>query len=331
MSEDQASQSLETPIEVERDADTEALFDSFGLAPKQAEKKDIEFPKMDEPTDPAIDQEDDPEVKMDEETEEKPTDTRKYKIKYNKEDVEVEESQVPELLEKGMALDKTRAKLTEQQKAMDEVAQLQGYKDHAELIANLPKLREQHQQKEQEAYNQLRTDLREQAEDAGLDPDKVEAWLDNHPLMKEAAQTKRERENERAERQRQEDEQARQSKWSELYQKYPHLVDDSQAFTRGEEPQFFTAEMKSRIERGYDPIDAFELAHRDTLSAQTKKSAEQKIIKQQQLGMRGHVNEQTATPPDEGSLLPAQIALAEEFGVNIKGVQRQNQLLKSRR
>jgi predicted NUDIX family phosphoesterase len=67
------------------------------------------------------------------------------------------------------------------------------------------------------------------------------------------------------------------------------------------------------------------------LSTQTRKATEQKLIKQQQLGMRGHVNEQSATPPDEGSLLPAQVSLAEEFGVSLKGVQRQNQLIKSRR
>jgi hypothetical protein len=109
------------------------------------------------------------------------------------------------------------------------------------------------------------------------------------------------------------------------------LVESSKAFDRGETPDFFTPEMQDRVKRGYDPLDAFELAHRDTLAAQTKKSAEQSLIKQVQLGGRGHVNQQTATPPDEGSVTPYQQALAEEFGVSVKEVQRQNQLLKNRR
>lgn len=327
MSEEQASQSLETPQEIERDGETEALFDSFGLAPKQ-ERKDVEFPRMDEPNDPAIDQEDEPEA---EEHDVQPNDSRKYKIKYNKEEIEVDESQVPDLLEKGMALDKTRAKLTEQQKALDELAQLQGFKDHSELLVNLPKLREQQQMKEKAAYDQLRQDLRAQAEDAGLDPDQVQSYLDNHPLVKQAEKAIQERDEERLERQKEAEQAVIRQKWDKLYDKYPHLVEDSQAFSRQETPNFYTPEMQRRVEAGYDPLDAFELAHRDTLSAQTRKSTEQKLIKQQQLGLRGHVNEQTATPPDEASLLPAQIALAEEFGVSVKGVQRQNQLLKSRR
>lgn len=329
MSEEIANQSEESPIEVERDADTEALYESFGMPAQKQEKKDVEFPNMDEPTGEPLTMEEENEV----DPEEPPAaaDKRTIKVKYNGEDKEIGEDEAPTLIQKGMNYDKVQQKLTEQQQAMDEVAQLQGFKDHADLIANLPKLREQQQQKEQDDYQALRDDLRAQAEDAGLDPDRVEAWLDNHPLMKEAVRDKQVREAEQLQRTQEEIKQQTTSKWQLLYQKYPHLLEDGQAFSREERPNFFTDEMKSRYERGYDPIDAFELAHQGTLATQTKKAAEQSLIKQQQLGFRGQVNSQTATPPDEASLLPVQMSLAEEFGVSVKGVQRQNQLLKSRR
>ena len=329
MSEEIANQS-EQSQEVERDADTEALYESFGMPQQSQSKKDVEFPKMDEPNEP-LTMEDEEEEVQGTETTPGQSEKKTIKIKYLGEDKDVPEDEAPTWIQKGMNHDRLQEKLSEQQKALDEVAQLQGFKDHAELIANLPKLREQQQMKEKAAYDQLRQDLRQQAEDAGLDPDQVQAYLDNNPIVKQAEQALQERETERLEQQRADIQRQVRQKWDALYEKYPHLVEESQAFNRGESPSFYNAEMQSRIDRGYDPVDAFELAHRDTISAQTKKSAEQRVIKQQQLGMRGHVNEQSATPPDEGSLLPVHYGLAEEFGVSLKGVQRQNQLLKSRR
>src|SRR5690606_18280916 len=104
---------------------------------------------------------------------------------------------IPEYARKGLNYDKVETRANEYQKALDEVAQLQGFKDHADLIANLPKLREQQQQQEQDAHKQLIADLRQQAEEAGLDPDQVQSYLDNHPLVKEAQKAIQEREAER--------------------------------------------------------------------------------------------------------------------------------------
>lgn len=311
--------------EVEVDADTEALYASFGI-PKQGETKEIEFPTMEEPTDSLTTEEQEVETKAETQPEK-----RTFKVKYNGEEKEVDESEAPTLIQKGMNYEKVQGKVSEYQKALDELAQLQGYKDHEDLLSNLPKLREQRQQKEQEEYQELRESLRQEFLDAGLDPDKADAYLDNHPLIKKAqAEVAKSEEREKLDQQ----ERLKQehiNKWNALYQAFPELTESAQAFTRGQEPEWYTAEMKLRIEKGYDPIDAYKLAHSDKLSAQTKKATEQKIIKQQQLGNRAHIDPNTATPPDEASLLPAQIMLAEEFGVDLKGVQRQAQFLKNRR
>jgi hypothetical protein len=331
MSEEQASHSLETPVEIERDADTEALFESFGLPMQITEKKDIDFPVMPESEDPAIDQTDEEQ----EEVEQKPTDTRKYKVKFNKEEVEVDESQVPELLEKGMALDKTRAKLTEQQKALDEVAQMQGYKDHADLIANLPKLREQREQQEKDRlqkqadeFDALKDQVVQDLVDAGVDEQKAKEYAENNPLVRHAKMALQELESKQQQSRVEAESKVMQQKWEALFAAYPELVDTVQGDSP---PDWLTPEMDRRLKQNYDPIDAYKLAHADKLQGQAKKAAEQKVIKEQHLGLRGHINEQTATPPNEESLTPTQMTLAEEFGVDMKGVQRQKQLLKSRR
>src|SRR5690606_20804922 len=73
-------------------------------------------------------------------------------------------------------------------------------------------------------------------------------------------------------------------KWDTLYEKYPDLIESSRAFDEGKAPDWFNAEMQNRIQRGYDPLDAYELANRDKITAQTRRATEQKVIKQQQLG-----------------------------------------------
>ncbi len=300
----------------ERDADTEALFEQFGLPRQQQATKDVEFPNMDEPNEP-------PTTEEQEETDQKPSGL-KLKIKYNGEEEELDEEEARKYAQMGKNYDKVQAKLAEQQKALDRAARLAGYENHSDYIANLDKLEQERAQAKEREFEALEQGLYDELVESGIDEDRARQYIENHPLLREAKALKETQ-------QQQTQSQQLTSKWQALYDKYPHLVEDAQAFTRNETPGFFTDDMRSRIDRGYDPLDAFELAHRDTLSAQSKKAAEQKLIKQQQLGIRSHVNDQTAAPADEHSLSPAQMALAEEFGVDFKGVQRQNQLIKSRR
>lgn len=320
MTEEIANHSEES-VEIEKDAESEALFAEFGIQ-KTQEKKEIEFPTMDEPNDA---------LTTENQEESNAESKRTFKYKYNGEEGEVDEEEAPTWIQKGKNYDKVQQKLVEQEKALDEVAQLQGYKDHAELLAELPKLREQQQEKAKNAHSEMMQTLRTQAEDAGIDPDHVENYLNNHPLVKQAQEAIAEREALRVEQEKQTLQQTINANWQELYTAFPDLVEDSQAFTKGENPKFYTDAMKSMVEQGYKPIDAFKLAHMDKIQASSRKSSEQRLLKEQQLGLRGHVNEQTATLPDDGSLTPVQHSLAEEFGVDIKGVMKQAQLLKNRR
>lgn len=317
-----ASQSDESPT-IEKDPITEALFSQFDLKPKST-KKEIKFPDANEllKVDPAIDQK----------LEEVPAEAKKsVKVKYNKEEIEIEEGKVPELLQKGLALDKERERKNELEKNLDRAAKLQGFKDHAEYAANLDRLEQQQQQKKQDDLDLMRKDLLDQLEANGIDREKAEAFIENHPLIKQSKEAiAKDAERSQQDAQAKTREQMNKS-WQELYTRYPELVEDSEGFATGAEVKFFTPEMKSRIERGYDPVDAYELAHKDKLQTVNRKQAEQSAIKAQQLGTRAAATNGTAQIPDEPTLLPQQIALAQEFGVSVKGVIQHQKLLDSRR
>jgi len=329
MSEEIGNQTEESP-EIERDAETEALFDSFGL-PSKTEKKDVQFPDMKEPTD-----EEDP-LTMEEDEETVTVETKGIKVKYNGEDKIVDESEAPGLIQKGMNYDKVQQKLNEQQNSLDRAAKLLGYKDHAELSVNLDKIEQKQIQDQKDQFQQLKQQIFDELVDAGTSEDIARAYVDNNPLVQQANKAITEREQADAERSNQKSQQDNIDKWQSMYKDprvlaaFPNIVNDSEAFSNQGVPEFFTPEMQARINKGYDPLDAMLLSHSDKFQGQTKKTMEQKVIKQQQLGMRAGVDTSTATAPDEAALLPVQIALAEEFGVSTKGIQRQNQLLKNRR
>lgn len=239
------------------------------------------------------------------------------KVKHNKEETDVDISTKEKLhdhLQRSLALDKERERKTELESNLDRAAKLAGYKDHAAYVADFDNIEKQQQQKEQDAYSQLKQDLREQAEDAGLDPDKVEAWLNNHPLVKEAQQTKDEREKEQTEKQITKIQEENNTKWQTMYKDprvlaaFPTIEADSLAFSRGETPAFFTPEMKARFDKGYDPLDAMLLAHADKFQGQSKRATEQRLIKEQQLGLRSRV--ETNTTPDNEPQVSAELASA---------------------
>jgi hypothetical protein len=327
MSEEIANQSEESPIEVEKDSETEALFDSFGLAAK-TEKKDIEFPKMDEPTDPLTTEDDEDEPTEEIQTPEK----RTIKVKYNGEDKEVDESEAPSLIQKGMNYDKVQQKLNEQQKALDEVARMQGFKDHAELIAELPKLREQQQQKEIDQFEQAKQKIIDDLVYNGVDEQAAREYAENNPLVKQAKEKIETDKLQEQVRQNEIAEQRRLSGWAQLYEAFPDAGESAKAFAEGGRPDWYTNEMESMIyQQGYKPLDAYRLANMDKIQTNTKKSTEQRMIKERQLGVRSAAAGQAPSLDSEVTVLPAQMALAEEFGVSVKGIQRQSQLIKNRR
>lgn len=56
-----------------------------------------------------------------------------------------------------------------------------------------------------------------------------------------------------------------QSQWAALYNSYPHLRDEAKAWEKDETPSFYTEQMQTYLAKGYEPIDAYELAHKATL------------------------------------------------------------------
>lgn len=324
------SQNEESSVEVERDAATEALFNEFSVSKPVAPKKEIEMPDLsfgeeseeedEEDEDPAIDQDEPP-----------APDSKKRVVKFNKEDREIDESEVDELLQKGLALDKERERRAEYEKNLDRVAKLQGYKDHAELIANLDKIEQEEQQKQEDQFKNLKQEMIEEYQDAGGDPSKLESWLENHPLLKQAQSAITEKQKVEEERTQQNAENQRLAGWAQLYEAFPDIAEDAAAFSKGDRPTFYTAEMESMIGRGLKPLEAYTLLNMNKIQTQTKKQMEQKLIKQQQLGNRAQVQGNAVEQADDGILTPAHMSLAAEFGVDVKGVRQQQKLINSRR
>ena len=268
-----------TPPQVDETDELSNVFETFGLTPPELEKKTHPEEQSEVAETPPIESSE-PEKKG-------------MKVKFLHEEVFVEEERYPELLRKGLNHDRIEGKISEYQKALDEVAKLQGFKDHNDLMQNLEKLKEDAKKREEDQFRQLREDLRQQAEDAGLDPEKVEQFIENHPLMKEARRIKAENEERAKIEQQLRQQQEIERQWTELYQAFPELIEDAKAWTRGETPSFYTPEMQALVERGYHPLHAYKLAHMDKLTTQAKELARQAAIKEQMLNKRSQVETDT--------------------------------------
>lgn len=328
------SQTETNDVEIERDAETESLYDTFGVRPQQAEKKDIAFPNMEQVEQQADEHEEGDELSDPPAIEETKTEPKKLTVKHNKQDVEVDistDEKLTDHLQRSLALDKVREQAKQRETELDRAAKLLGYKDHAELTANLDKIEQERVQQQTDQFEALKQQVIEDLMYNGVNEEAAKEYAENNPLVQQARAALQEKQQAEQAQRQQTTEQQRLTDWKQLYDTLPDVAESAKAFSEGKNPDWYTPDMQSMIERGYKPLDAYKLAHGDKITAQTRKATEQKLIKQQQLGVRAQVDPNTATPPDEASLLPVQMSLAEEFGVSVKGVQRQNQLLKSRR
>lgn len=225
----------------------------------------------------------------DEETEEEPPakEVKKVKVKFNKEEreVEVTDDNLPEFIEKSLALDKERERKNEYEKALNRAAKLAGYKDHADFVANLDKIEQEQIKKQQTELDQLQDKLLAELEENGVDRELAKRYLDNNPLVQQAKEAIAERERLQQEQKEAEKKQNNVAQWNALFKKYPSLVEEAGEDT----PSWYTPDMARRVDAGYDPIDAYELAHRDTIVEQTKKQTEQATLKKQMLNKRSQV------------------------------------------
>lgn len=285
--------------------DIASAMEAFGLEYQPEEETPAEEETEDEEpeTDPPATEEEEPESK-------------KVKVKFNKEEVEVDvnDENLPEYVQKALALDKERERKTELEKHLDRAAKLAGFKDHSELIQNIDLLEQAQVKKQQDEYEQLQNKLLDELEENGIDRQQAEQYLNNHPLLQQAKQALEEKKHLQKEREEFETNQMKQKKWEELFQKYPETAQEVDS--EGNAP-WFTPDMIDRIQRGYDPVDAYELAHRDKIQAQVKKQAEQQAIKQQKLNKRSLV--ETQTDGDTEPEVPEELATAfSMFGLSPK-------------
>lgn len=251
---------------------------SFGLDyPEETEEEADENAPEDQKADPPIDG--------------KPGQPEEPKkgitVKYNGQDVFIPEEEVVAHARKGLNYDKIEGRAKQYETALDRLARQQGFKDHADLLANLDAIEQQRVQDQRDQFEVLKKQLRDDAEAAGIDPNVLDQYLDNHPLLKQAREVVERSEQEQQHRQQEQTEQQLRQGWEALFRKYPGLTDQVDAETGT--AAWLTPEMQSRLQRGYDPVDAYELVHRDSILADERKRAEQATIKNQRLNKRAQV------------------------------------------
>lgn len=297
---------IDTSVDEQNQAVADAM-EAFGLEYESEEETPAEEEAEVEETEsepPTIEEEDsEPESK-------------KIKVKFNKEEVEVDVSddKIPEYVQKALALDKERERKTELEKHLDRAAKLAGFSNHSELIQNIDLLEQAQVKKQQDEFDQLQNQILDELEENGIDRKQAEQYLQNNPLLQQAKQAIEEKQRLQKEREEAEQNRLRQEKWEQLFQKYPDTVQEVDS--EGNAP-WFTPEMADRIQRGYDPIDAYELSHRDKIQGQLKKQVEQATIKQQMLNKRSLV--ETQTPADVEPEVPEELATAFSlFGLSPK-------------
>lgn len=240
----------------------------------------------------------------------------KLRIKYNGEEQELDEDAAREYAQKGMNYDKIAEKLRQQEAHLDRIARNEGYKDHAELVANLDKLEEQNNQRKVQEFTRYEEDLLNQLEEAGYDRTAALKYINEHPAIVAGREALKERETQRVEREAKEKEEREAQGWMELLQTYPDLAKDIQDGVR---PQWLNDEMDALIKEGVKPIHAYRSIHLEAIMEKQRKAAEQTALKRQRLNKRSQV-EREGKGSYQSKLSADEIAAAELFNIDPKEV-----------
>lgn len=139
------------------------------------------------------------------------------------------------------------------QQYLERQARIAGFRDVSEYMEALDQY-EQQQQMEREASKM------------GLDLDTYQQYF--APVSQELEQLRSKVQSFEQQQQQKETTERNQSLWKSLYDTYPSLLESANAFTEGNNPEWYNDRMQSLVSKGYDPIDAYELAHKDTLFRQ---------------------------------------------------------------
>lgn len=99
-----------------------------------------------------------------------------FTVKYNKEEKQVSYDEAPDYIQKGMNYDKVSQRASEYEKHLDRVAKVAGYQSHEDMLQQLDAIEKQQQEQE---YR-----------DAGLDPNVLNKYLEQHPDIQYARELK---------------------------------------------------------------------------------------------------------------------------------------------
>lgn len=305
MSEQPGSQTVETQVEAPVDEQKAAVADAlslFGVTPKGEPKAEPPASEIAPEDAPAIEQ---PEPK-------------KLKVKFNKEEVEVDEDKIPEYVQKGLALEKERERRGEYEKALDRAAKLQGFKDHAELMENLDRIEQERENKQKDEFDQIKQKIIDDLVYNGVDEQMARQYAENNPLVQQAREALQEKDLIREEQEKSKRDQQRATQWNELYQQYPDLTKEVKEDGSAD---WYTSDMHALVEQGYKPLHAYQLVNLDKLQTQTKKQVEQKLVKEQRLGLRAQV--ETDVPAEkEPEVSPALSSAFSLFGIDPRKAQK---------
>lgn len=316
MSEQLGSQTVDTQIETPETPETpsvdekkeaiDAFREAFGLS-SETEEPSTEEKETEETPAPAKEPETSAET------------SKKLTVKFNKEDIEVDEAQIPELVQKGLALEKERERRSKDEQLLKEAATLLGLDSLDE--ATIQRMKQEREERSKNEFDQLKQDIINELVLNGITEEDARAYAERNPLVLKAQQKLQEDEIRTEQEQKNRQAEEWKAKWDALYAAYPDLKESAKTFTEGGRPEWYTVEMESRIQRGYDPIDAYQLAHMNTIKSQTEKQAEQKAIKQQMLAKRSQV--ETTTSPDAEPEVPEALASAFDlFGLSRKSAKK---------
>lgn len=172
-----------------------------------------------------------------------PQESNYFTVKYNKEERQVSYDEAPDYIQKGLNYDKVNQRASEYEQHLNRVAQLSGYQTHEEFITALE---EAEQQQERQRY-----------EEAGIDPDMFNQFLENHPDMKYAREM----------RAREQEQQQIQTEVEQLRDQFPDI-----------KPEDLSDELfKLKEQRGIPLMHAYLEMNYSRLAQQKEQEAIQKL------------------------------------------------------
>lgn len=179
-----------------------------------------------------------------------------FRVKYNKEEVEVPYDQAPDYIQKGMNYDKVSQRADEYQQHLDRVARITGYESHDQL---LQAMEEAEQEQERAKYEQ-----------AGIDPDQFQKLISELPEIQQFREIQKQ----------QEESQQLQTEYNELAEEFPDVT-----------PENIPAEVwQMKKQRDISLMDAYLRVNYKSLGQQKEQEAIQKL-QQNQLSSTGSLGD----------------------------------------